>query len=217
MSDTVVVGVDPGLSGVIAVRKGGTVTTFPNPFIFHQNLYARPVLDVEEWDAVCDFIEGDAEEAPPLFVVIESPAIHGGADSRIAVAGIWWYAGIIDTAFRATYPEATIEYVRPQQWQGTLLHPYLVETNKPQPEKGPGIKERWKKVSISYVGSKYGSAALRFPRGRKENDNIADAICISEYADLWFTGKIAPERSWKATTRKKWKNGRKPFLRQRGA
>lgn len=209
-SAQVIVSCDPGLSGVISVRTLGSnkVQTFPAPFTLHKDIYARPVVDVEEWSHISESIRSAAVQPflKPVFIMIEAPAIHGGMDSNIAVAGIHWYGGCLDAAFRLAPWESQIEYVRPQQWQKAIIHPFISACGYPFPKGGKGARAQWKQLSIEYVRVNYGPEVLKFSRGRKENDNIADSICISEYAAKILSGEIVFQRSWVYTPRKKWQN-----------
>lgn len=210
----VIIGVDPGLSGVITIRQPDMkVLTFPCPFTMYKEKYARPVIDVEQWDVICNAIyeaaqidSDDDESGVKIFALIESPAIHGGMDSNVAVAGIHWYAGCLDAAFRLQDWNIEIEYVRPQQWQACLIHPFITAKGYPYPKGGKGARAQWKQLAIEYVRERYGAHVLKFSRGRKENDNIADSICISEYAEGVLSGRYSFHRSWIYTPRKKWKN-----------
>lgn len=201
MPQHTVIGVDPGLSGVVTVLSGDggkpEIKTFPNPFIFYKNQYARPVVDLDELKAIFA-----ACPTPPEYVLVESSIIAVGSggkmlSSKRSASGVWWYAGIVDTALRLGLhmngvDPNLLEYTTPQYWQKLVLGAWATAQGWPYP-KG---REQWKEISIRYVREYYGEENLKFSRAKKYNDNISDSICIAELAYRVVCGEVPFRRTW---------------------
>ncbi len=179
----VVIGVDPGISGALCVlTDSGVSRSWKTPFILVKDRYARPVLDLVSFTSILDFIE---DLGNPDLVMVEASQIRMKTNSRKAVSGIWWYAGILDTALRVQ--NWKIEYVQPKQWQEKILHPFLkseaAKASLPLEVVWPDGHDEWKETSIRYVQAvnpsiliPYGSAV------KKPHEGAADAFCIAQFA-----------------------------------
>ncbi len=150
----VYVGIDPGLSGAIGwVTHDG-----------HADAQLLPLTTAREIDA--EALRLQLEILRPEFVVIE---LVGGRPGNGSVAsfnfGMAYGAAIVSTiSARCLYAR-----VRPQAWQKAILGPSVA-------------KGETKAAAISYVKQAFPSVSL-VPKGcRVENHNLADAVCLAEYA-----------------------------------
>lgn len=188
----VVIGVDPGISGAFCVLEGDYngnvlhISVRKNPFVYYKKQYGKAVVD-------------NKVLAPPVqLILIEGSQIRVMTNSRKTVAGIWWYAGILDTFFRINLPDRRIEYVDPKQWHGYVFSQEVLDKyNLLLPDKRNGdVYNQWKQLSVDYTSEKYGSEILIPKGGKKENDGFADAICIAEFAFAMELGKVELKRTW---------------------
>lgn len=189
-----VIGADPGISGAFCVLEGDSdgsvrrVIVRKNPFIYNKKKYGKAVLDTSV----------SLKGIPAKVVLIEGSQIRMMTNSRKTVAGIWWYAGILDTFFRTGLPSTPIEYVDPKQWHNYIFSQEVLDRhNLLLPDKRNGdVYEQWKQLSKDYASTKYGSEILIPKGGKKENDGFSDAICMAEFAFAMVLGKVELKRTW---------------------
>jgi len=150
------IGIDPGQKGYIVVIGDDN-----KPY-----LQPMPILngEVDEAD-LKQFLETEKDYTP--FVTIEKQLIFPGQAKTNFVIGLQY------GQIRGICAGLGIGYivVHPSTWKSVIL-------------KGLNWKDN-KDVSIQYVKQKYPDIELRASvRCKKDNDNMADAICLAEYGRM---------------------------------
>jgi crossover junction endodeoxyribonuclease RuvC len=154
----VILGIDPGLSGGLALVKDKTlIGVSPMPVCVFDNGKRRvDAKGLVEFISKCG-IDPDA-------IWIEEVGARPG-QGVTAMFSFGFGAGTLYGTFSVLCPEASIQYVRPQKWQ----------------------KEFWaeaedtKAESIAVATTIYGKEALIPEGARTPSDGISDALLIATY------------------------------------
>lgn len=154
-------GIDPGLSGAIAfVSADGLVAST----VFQ--LVDGPSIGLRELDTA--WLSAILEEYNPRLVCLEQVQGFGWASSSFKLGQT--YGGIICTTLSGRF---RLERVRPQTWQREVFKTNTLDGRDT------------KALSISYCRARWPGISLGEKRkGGKANHNLADALCLAEYARL---------------------------------
>lgn len=151
-------GIDPGKDGAIAVLStGGRMEGIKTPVINGK----KKSYDLAGMVSIIDGIVASGEE---MFFVIERQQAYpgqGGVSNFSTGHGFGLWIGILSAK------KIPFQVVTPQGWKSSVLY----GTSKD------------KAAAIAWVKARYPSVSLRATaRSRIDNDGLADAICIAEYA-----------------------------------
>ena len=156
----IIVGVDPGQKGGLAIMKDGACTGHPMPL-------AGKEVDTR---AVADLVMGEYDlvlEDPSNHILVVVEKVH--AMPKQGVSSTFKFGlnyGRILGAIEAL--GLRYELVTPQAWKKAIL----AGTNK------------GKTAAVEFVHRRYPSVNLMPGRMRTHHDGIADAVCLAEYGRL---------------------------------
>lgn len=185
MSD-VIVGIDVGKKGAIAVLISGTAPSVL-PFPWHQENGADA--------ARLAWILRGAVGLGSVAVYAETQAPFAGAGRSIGASSamtIGRTVGVIDgvvAALSRLGASITLEWVDPRVWQSILPASTLEAPKRgsmSQSEKAAWVETRRadaKARSMAFA-AEWSGHSLRFPRSRVQQDGIADALNIARWGQL---------------------------------
>lgn len=172
---SVVVGIDPGLTGGIAVRVNtGSVVTWN---LFHMPVEAtgskHPNLDIEGFISIFADLEKEFGKRPDFIVVEQPPYIptNGGFATRSLFKAYGEIRGVLITSGHAPYE------VQPKKWQAAIFGKLPKLLNKRQ------SSAQKKAASIKYAQSvlpKNSPLPYKGPKTKKYHDGLADAVCLAD-------------------------------------
>lgn len=182
----IVVGIDPGLHGGIAVRVNtGRLTAYRIMLMpttvdkVFKSGKSHPDLDVMMFLTELESFETEWKREPDLVVVEDPPYIptNGGFATRSLFKA---YGEIRGVLIAKGFPMHT---VGPKTWQKAILG------KLPKPTGKKKASQQKKDASIEYARGILASLLVRYkfdlpykgPRTKKYHDGIADAICLAEY------------------------------------
>ena len=165
----IIVGVDPGQKGGLAIMKDGACTGHPMP-LAGKEVDARAVTDLlmREHEMVRDEVANQhfyVSPADNILVVVEK--VH--AMPKQGVSSTFKFGlnyGRILGAIEAL--GLRYELVTPQAWKKAIL----------------AGTDKGKTAAVEFVHRRYPSVNLMPGRMRTHHDGIADAVCLAEYGRL---------------------------------
>jgi len=166
----IVVGIDPGSNGGIAViRPNGKAETYRMPTHDVERINRRSVK-VVDGDELSHILEMTAAD----YIFFEENEAWRG-DGASAFTHGWNYGVALDCAIRRTHPsrrsiQAKLEMVRPKAWQRTLLK-----------IRGKFDRKDTKSAAIQFCQQNWPGANLTPGRMRTPHTGMADALCIASY------------------------------------
>jgi hypothetical protein len=177
----IIMGIDPGLNGGIALRiQTGKLITwdlFPMPIVTDKPKH--PDLDIYKFMEILAHPEYELGKVPILIVVEEPPYIpsNGGFAIRSLFKAYGEIRGVIIAQGHA------LTCVPPKTWQKDMLQiPPKSKTAKT--DKRP-LSAKKKEASIKFANSLLGLEGMELPykgpRTKQYHDGLADAVCIAAW------------------------------------
>ncbi len=160
----IIVGIDPGLTGAIAmISEQGRISLRPMP-----TLHVSKTKRMIDERAVCQMLEHRGHAIHHVFIEKVHAMPKQGVSSCFNFGCTWGVLRGICTALHLPYTLVT-----PQAWKKVMCK----GINKSGDDTIIVCKRLWPDISLRAT-----------PRSKKDHDGLADALCIAEYGRRYLRG-----------------------------
>lgn len=160
MAPPVIVGIDPGLSGGVAIWDGCIMRAYPMP----TRALKKGKRDVDVLQ-----IQGDGLLVHPKLVVVEKVGAMPGQGVVSMFTFGKGYGKILGMVETNLWP---LEEPTPQKWKAVVL----------------AGTDRSKEAAVAYVKKRFPGVNLLVGKSTKPHIGMADAVCLCEYGRRLLEG-----------------------------